>query len=157
MKILEVNGGYCRKPFECDFVPVPTYSSLFIDITNVSPQPDEFWSYDYNTKLFKAPEADVLTDHMSEYTIKVRWQDIRNKREIYLAESDWTQLLDCKLSWKEKRAWKKYRQELRDIPQKYAGQNPLYIVFPPRPTYMIQRNLVDRIKTFIKLLFKGKA
>jgi hypothetical protein len=156
MKIVEVNGGYCRKPFECSFVPVPTYSSLFIDITNVTPQPDEFWAYDYNTKSFKEPEGD-MNDPNSDYAIRLKWNDVRNQRQIYLVESDWTQLIDCQLPWKEKRAWKKYRQELRDLPQKYAGQNPLFIVFPPRPTYIIQRNLVGRIRTFIKLLLKGNT
>jgi hypothetical protein len=154
MKIVEVNGGYCRKPFECNFVPVPTYSSLFIDITNVTPQPDEYWSYDYKTKSFKEPEGD-MNDHNSDYAIRLRWNDVRNQRQIYLVESDWTQLADCQLPWKEKRAWRKYRQELRDLPQKYVGQNPLFVVYPPRPTYTLKQNLIGRIKTFIKLLLKG--
>lgn len=103
MKIIEVNGGYCRKPFECDFVPRPTYSSLFLDITDVTPQPDEFWRYDYQTKQFFAPGGDINDIH-SEYAIMLKWNDIRNQRSIFLIESDWTQLPDCALPAKEKKS-----------------------------------------------------
>lgn len=155
MIIIEVNGGYCRRPFECNFVPRPTYSSIFIDVSNVNPRPDEYWRYDYTNKVFVAPEGDV-NDFNSEYAKRIKWNDIRNQRHIFLMESDWTQLPDCALPWREKRAWKKYRQELRNIPQKYSNENPVYVVFPPRPTYIIKQNLFQQIILFIKLLIKGK-
>ena len=42
------------------------------------------------------------------------WQ-IRQKRNVLLAESDWTQSNDSPLSDAEKTAWAEYRQSLRDI------------------------------------------
>lgn len=155
MKIIEVNGGYCRKPFECDFLPRPTYSSLFLDITNVVPQPDEFWRYDYKAKQFFAPDGDI-NDINSEYSIRLKWNDIRNQRAIFLMESDWTQLPDCSLPEKEKKAWKEYRQELRDLPQKYANINPVFVVFPIKPSHIIQRTFMQCLVFVFNKVFKGK-
>lgn len=155
MKIIEVNGGYCRKPFECDFLPRPTYSSLFLDITNVYPQPNEYWRYDYISKKFFEPSGDV-NDCNSEYSIMVKWNDIRNQRSIFLIESDWTQLPDCALPKKEKKEWAKYRQELRDLPKKYANINPIYVVFPVKPTHIIQRTFIQSLVFVFNKVFRGK-
>lgn len=155
MKIVEVNGGYCRKPFECDFVPRPTYSSLFLDITDVTPQPDEFWRYDYQTKQFFAPGGDINDIH-SEYAIMLKWNDIRNQRSIFLIESDWTQLPDCALPAKEKKAWKKYRQELRDLPNKYADINPVFVVFPIKPNHIIRRTFMQCLIFVVNKVFRNK-
>jgi hypothetical protein len=155
MLVVEVNGGYCRKPFESSFLPRPTYSSLFIDITNTDPQPDEYWRYDYTTKKFVAPEGNI-NDINSEYTKRLKWNDVRNQRQIFLMESDWTQMPDSALPWREKLAWRKYRQELRDIPQKYANENPVFVVFPPRPTHIIQRTFLQRLIFVFNRVFRGK-
>jgi hypothetical protein len=37
-------------------------------------------------------------------------------RNLQLATSDWTQLLDAPLTDEKKAEWAKYRQELRDLP-----------------------------------------
>jgi hypothetical protein len=155
MLIVEVNGGYCRKPFECDFLPRSSYSSLFLDITNVEAKPDEFWRYDYQSKQFYEPSGDV-NDISSEYAIRVKWNDVRNQRQIFLLESDWTQLPDCFLPRKEKLAWKKYRQELRDLPQKYAHTNPVFVVFPIKPTHIIQRTFWQKIVFVFNKIVRGK-
>ena len=84
-------------------------------------------------------------------------QFLREVRNELLKDTDFYSIPDVVIDENKLNAIKIYRQELRDLPQKYAGQNPLFIVFPPRPTYIIQRNLVGRIKTFIKLLLKGNT
>ena len=43
----------------------------------------------------------------------------RKERNIFLAESDWTQMVDY--SGADKEAWATYRQALRDLPQTYTG------------------------------------
>lgn len=68
-----------------------------------------------------------------EYTQSVEEvaQEVRLKRNLLLAESDWTQLQDTQLPEDKKNAWTKYRQELRDLPQTQdIGQS---VVWPDKP------------------------
>lgn len=41
---------------------------------------------------------------------------IRPIRDRYLAECDWTQIADCRLTSKQKSEWATYRQALRELP-----------------------------------------
>lgn len=59
------------------------------------------------------------------------WKQVRSKRDILLAESDWTQSRDVNLS--DNQQWVNYRQQLRNIPQTYAS-DPRLIVWPTKPT-----------------------
>jgi hypothetical protein len=43
------------------------------------------------------------------------WNSIRQKRNQFLAFTDWTQVPDSPLSEADKEAWRVHRQELRDI------------------------------------------
>lgn len=42
---------------------------------------------------------------------------VRMKRNLFLSNSDWTQLPDSSLTVEIKNKWKEYRQVLRDLPQ----------------------------------------
>lgn len=53
---------------------------------------------------------------------------IRGRRNFLLAETDWTQLPDAKLTEQELAKWSAYRQALRDVPQQ-AGF-PDTVVWP---------------------------
>lgn len=62
--------------------------------------------------------------------IFVKWQHIRQIRNILLSESDWTQLPDAPLTDEKRTAWATFRQELRDI----TNQNtPYAIAWPTNP------------------------
>lgn len=52
-------------------------------------------------------------------------QELRIERNRKLSESDWTQLPDAPLENKE--SWTRYRQELRDLPSKYAENGILHV------------------------------
>jgi len=134
MTVIEVCNGFCRAPFECDFVPRSTFASHFVDITNASPRPNEFWRYDYSANTFVPPPVDAngAIDYNAAHMQAAKWNDVRNQRNVMLMESDWTQVPDSPLSWWDRRTWKKYRAALRRMPQEYNG-NPLYLQFPPRP------------------------
>ena len=54
--------------------------------------------------------------------------EIRNKRNELLAETDWTQMQDSPLSEEKIEKYKKYRQALRDIPEQ--KEFPFNVVFP---------------------------
>lgn len=59
------------------------------------------------------------------------WEEVRVRRSLQLAHSDWTQLSDAPLTEEEKVAWAAYRQQLRDIPQSFSA--PEDVVFPVEP------------------------
>lgn len=44
------------------------------------------------------------------------WEELRQKRDLRLAGSDWTQMADSPLSNSKKAEWATYRQALRDLP-----------------------------------------
>ena len=44
------------------------------------------------------------------------WEELRQKRDLRLAGSDWTQMADSPLSNSKKAEWDTYRQALRDLP-----------------------------------------
>ena len=61
-------------------------------------------------------------------------QDLRNTRDIFLKECDWTQTVDAPLSAEKKTQWATYRQALRDLPATYESEtDPLKIVWPTPP------------------------
>ncbi len=58
------------------------------------------------------------------------WEEIRSKRNHNLENTDSKGNLP---EGSIKTAWDKYRQELRDMPEKYADVNPSFIPFPESP------------------------
>ena len=77
------------------------------------------WVEDGNTTL---PNPDV-----QPYT----WEQALAKRDKALHDSDWTMIPGCTV---DQHAWAVYRQVLRDIPQTFAGCDPLEIVWPEKPS-----------------------
>lgn len=58
------------------------------------------------------------------------WSDARQKRDLLLAASDWTQLADAPLTLAKKAEWTAYRQALRNLTNQ---PDPLAIVWPKEP------------------------
>ena len=57
------------------------------------------------------------------------WGEIREKRDVLLEETDWTQNPDVPSTTKEK--WQTYRQALRDVP---SQSDPYNITWPTKPS-----------------------
>jgi len=57
-------------------------------------------------------------------------EEVRNKRDELLRNTDWTQFSDSPLTDDQKRVWAEYRQALRDTP---ANFNTNTNVFPDVP------------------------
>ena len=55
-------------------------------------------------------------------------EEIRAKRDMLLAETDWTQVTDTALTKSEQAKYKEYRQKLRDIPEQ--PEFPYNVTFP---------------------------
>jgi len=86
-------------------------------------------------------EAEVLTPEIGttgEITAPVATQPVvdaataaRSQRNMLLAQSDWTQLPDSRLSSEEAELWAEYRQALRDVPQQEGF--PDSVLWPVSP------------------------
>jgi hypothetical protein len=59
------------------------------------------------------------------------WAFIREKRDIELARTDWTQVPDNSLTPEKKLEWANYRQALRDITTAFT--EAIDVVWPDRP------------------------
>jgi hypothetical protein len=83
------------------------------------------WGYDGSK--FTDP-FDVTEIKLSDEEIAY---EIRNDRNLLLAQSDWTQIPDSALSDSKKKEWVAYRKSLRDIPSQSGF--PKKVTWPERP------------------------
>ena len=59
---------------------------------------------------------------------------LRDRRDMFLRDSDWTQFNDSPLSKAKKTAWATYRQELRDLPSGLTNVEEVQAVtYPTKP------------------------
>ena len=79
-----------------------------------------------------AKNAGVPHSVINTVLAEIKWDEIRNKRDFLIINTDYTQVSDSPLSPEKKAEFTAYRQALRDIPQAY--DNPDDIVWPTKPT-----------------------
>ena len=103
------------------------YTSLPEDIIEVTKQQyNNMLNGMYNDNKDVVYENDVL--RLVDKVDLITWDRIRYRRDFLLKQSDYTQLSD----WPgNKNLWIKYRQELRDIPQKFS--DPMEVIWPEKP------------------------
>ncbi|CAB4175195.1 Phage tail assembly chaperone protein [uncultured Caudovirales phage] len=115
-----------------------------LDLTNNIVEGETYIIGDYNNLYYIENNTPILksekpgNDYFFNYTSK-SWiiniesvkNTIKNRRNILLLNSDWTQLPNSPLTLQQQQAWTTYRQALRDIP----GQTgyPLNVVWPTLP------------------------
>lgn len=73
------------------------------------------------------PDDDTLSSWANEYEAAKPWADLRNERNLRLAETDWWASSDLTMTDERKL----YRDALRDFP---ATVNIANIVWPNKPT-----------------------
>ena len=81
----------------------------------------------WNDEIGDKPTPKEIEAISSEAETAVNFKAVREKRNTLLAESDWKANSDVTMS----DAWKKYRQDLRDLPA--SNSDPTKIVFPTKP------------------------
>ena len=72
----------------------------------------------YSTNTEPLPTIDEVNSKIDELKSAEPYKLLREKRNILIAETDWTQLKDIDLDIIRERNWKNYRQALRDLPAK---------------------------------------
>lgn len=84
------------------------------------------------TGLYKVIDGKHTYTPLTQEQINVgKLNDLRNKRNRLLQESDWTQTVsDIPMSEEKKEEWRIYRQALRDLPENVDINN---VVYPQKP------------------------
>jgi hypothetical protein len=61
----------------------------------------------------------------------ISWETIREARNFFLKQTDWTQLNDVNISEDEKSKWCEYRKQLRDVTKIF--RLPSEVIWPISP------------------------
>ena len=137
-----------------EIVNTGTLQSLFPNTSFPRTGPNNEWKAEngvvdiVNTRSFDTATqhletADAYLEDGVAYTVRVvtnsdeyntqratdEWNEVRSLRDMYLQESDWTQLSD--VSNVDKTAWATYRQQLRDVT---TQADPFNITWPTKPS-----------------------
>ena len=67
-------------------------------------------------------------------TNEEKLQLLRAQRDAKLINSAWTQLVDAAVTSTQKKKWKEYRQELRDITKVYDSVDAVGFAWPNEPS-----------------------
>lgn len=120
-----ITAAFLKKHNIAELAPFPTPPSLKEDKYNKV-------GFEYKKVKGKWTREAVLIP-VDEKEVEKRWTDkcneVRNKRNALLAESDWTQLEDIDKKVRDK--YKVYRQQLRDITNQDGF--PFSVVYPAVP------------------------
>jgi len=81
----------------------------------------------WDSKLGEKPSIDAIKSAESDGVKNTKLKNIREERNRLLSETDWMANSDVTMP----DAWKKYRQDLRDLPA--SNSDPNKIVFPTKP------------------------
>lgn len=82
--------------------------------------------------LWDTPEKlEAIKREQQVKTAAARLAAFRRRRDVKLAECDWTQLPDAPLTPEQKAAWADYRQALRDVPETATADG--WVVWPTKP------------------------
>jgi hypothetical protein len=84
---------------------------------------------DYQAEIEAGLVYDAEADVWKECVVTV--DELRDKRNALLADSDFSQLADAPLTDAQKSEWAVYRQALRDLPASYTPvPDPVYPIKP---------------------------
>ena len=70
-------------------------------------------------------------DALATYQTAEKWKDIRSQRDALLSDTDWVVVKAKETGGNVSSAWKKYRQDLRDVP---TQSDPDKITWPTKPS-----------------------
>tara|TARA_R100000231_G_scaffold126528_1_gene97112 strand:- start:95 stop:595 length:501 start_codon:yes stop_codon:yes gene_type:complete len=70
-------------------------------------------------------------DALATYQTEEKWKDIRSQRDLLLSNTDWVVVKAKETGGNISSDWKKYRQDLRDIP---TQKDPDKITWPTKPS-----------------------
>jgi hypothetical protein len=147
----EIHVGIVRYVFEAPTAPYGHAGIYYHDVTDYYPKPEILDEFDPAARTFKKPESQ---DPNHPKNLQIAWNGVRNIRNTALNLSDYTQLLDFPDKVMQKR-YGKYRQELRDLPEKY--DSPYDVQFPIEPYRTeIKLTICERLQYVWSYIKSGK-
>jgi hypothetical protein len=90
-----------------------------------------YWDAFGTSYSFPLPEGSAVQE--KPFTLAQALRELRARRNVYLYESDWTQLPDTGLTADKLMEWREYRQQLRDLPALVATQGWGNVEWPAQP------------------------
>ena len=87
-------------------------------------------------KMLNGKKVELTKEELNQIEVDLKnlpneeLEDLRINRNILLADTDYLALSDVTMS----DAWKKYRQDLRDITKTFKSMNDKNFKFPDKPT-----------------------
>ncbi len=92
----------------------PTQRAEYTGLQLINNEWTETWQV---LPLYDDPTQQTLyEEQFANEELTLKWNEVRNYRNILLNNCDWTQLIDSPLSTDQKTSWATYRQQLRDLP-----------------------------------------
>lgn len=94
---------------------------------------EEWPTIDHDTQKIERISGSVVDNKWRNFVVREKsnnekWDELRDKRNSLLTNSDFTQLDDCP---KDKSKWKSYRKALRDLPENYPNADD--VIWPTEP------------------------
>ena len=90
---------------------------------------------EYSAKEYTIVDGSAVRRSQSDIDqvdIDRAWIELRNRRNGYLSDCDWTQAVDAPLTDAEKQSWRDYRSALRSLPANTTDpRNPTW---PSKPS-----------------------
>lgn len=120
-KFYVIRNNVVENVIVCDDTYAQRHNLIKFPVNTSYGMADTNWTY--IDGQFLPPPRDVLLE----------WSMIRQRRNALLVESDLYVMPDkwATYSIEKQQEWSHYRQELRDIPQKFV--DPREVVFPTKP------------------------
>ena len=137
---MKTEGNLKQNKFTIEYKDRNKCDLIFCDNIIETQENEEIkYTYDmYRITINSRAKLEQMLENEKEYT---KWlelakkqeynklaEEIRAKRDMLLAETDWTQVTDTALTKEEQAKYKEYRQKLRDIPEQ--PEFPYNVIFP---------------------------
>ena len=87
----------------------------------------QFWSFRCGVEVLSNRSINIDGEIVGEFDVS--WEDVRQRRNWMLKNTDWRAVKDRTMS----QAWKDYRQALRDLPQQFESANDAADNWPTPP------------------------
>jgi hypothetical protein len=75
-------------------------------------------------RFYKLTEGiELKIEEVTENSVEYLWKKLREKRNEFLAVTDWTQIADCELETEQRKEYRAYRSYLRVLPKLYDNSS----------------------------------
>lgn len=108
-------------------------------------------TYPYSEENLKIAQRYAYNGEVTVENIPMTEEEARTQRDKLLADTDWTQVLDAPIDSATRKAYRTYRQALRDIPEQEGF--PETITWPELPS--VTKADPDPVDTAVDTMLGG--